>query len=358
MKPERKGIWTQRLVIITLIFVLLYFVYLLHPVWMPVLGMAGRVLFPFLTAAVIAYLLHPLIDALQSWRVPRPLAILAVYIFFFGGGSWLIWYYSPVVVQELQRFIQSLPFYMDQTYEWITRFHRRVDMLPSGIHDHIEISFQETEKRAAETLRGLAGHWKDLLDAAVTLILLPFLVFYLLKDYRAFQKLVKRFTPRKWQDEAHLLAVSIDEALGSYIRGQFIVAGTVGLLSTFALFWMDIPSALILGLFIGLTDIIPYFGPILGAVPAIIAAGTVSMNKAVLTGAVLFVIQQVEGNLLSPYIVGRNVHIHPLMIVFALLLGLEAAGVIGLLLAVPLFVVVHHVIRTFHFHKNGRKNED
>ncbi|MFD2704024.1 AI-2E family transporter [Salibacterium lacus] len=358
MKPERIGIWTQRLVIIALIFVLLYVVYLLQPVWMPVLGMAWRVLFPFLTAAIIAYLLHPLIDVLHKWHVPRPLAILSVYIFFFGGGSWLIWYYSPVVVQELQRFIQSLPFYIDQTYEWMTKFHRRVDMLPSGVHDHIELSFRETEKRAAETLRGLAGRWKDLLDAAVTLILLPFLVFYLLKDYRAFQKLVKRYTPRKWQDEAHLLAVSIDEALGSYIRGQFIVAGTVGLLSTVALFWMDIPSALILGLFIGLTDIIPYFGPILGAVPAVIAAGTVSMSKAVLTGAVLFVIQQVEGNLLSPYIVGRNVHMHPLMIVFALLLGFETAGVIGLLLAVPLFVVVHHVIRTFHSYKNGRENED
>ncbi|SFP93074.1 AI-2E family transporter [Salibacterium halotolerans] len=358
MTREEGQIWTQRLVILLLIFVLIYFLYLLHPVWIPVLGMAGRVLLPFLAASVIAYLLHPLIDVLHKWHVPRPLAILSVYILFFGGGIWLVWYYSPVMIQEMQRFVRSIPFYMDQVYEWTTMLHRRVDMLPPGVHDHIEMSFQETQKRAVDSIRGLAGRWKDVLDAAIMMILLPFLVFYFVKDYRAFQKFVKRVTPVRWRDEAHLLAVSIDEALGSYIRGQFIVAGTVGLLSTLALFWMDVPSALILGLFIGLTDIIPYFGPILGAIPAVIAAGTVSVNKAVLTAAVLFIIQQIEGNLLSPYIVGRNVHIHPLMIVFALLLGFEAAGVIGLLLAVPLFVVVHHVIAVFHSHRNRKKNED
>ncbi|MGY4690424.1 AI-2E family transporter [Salibacterium sp. K-3] len=358
MNPEQERVWMRRMLTAAAVLIMVYLIYLLHPVWLPILKTAGKVLLPFLAAGIIAYLLHPVIDVLHRCRLPRPLAITAVYVIFFGGGSWLIWYYSPVMYQELDRFIRSLPFYFDQAYQWMTAIHQRVELLPPVVHDHMEAAFQEAETRAVRMIRGWAGRWKDIFDFAVMLILLPFLVFYLLKDYRAFQKMVKRLTPVKWRKEAHLLAVSIDESLGSYIRGQFLVAGTVGLLSTFALVWMEIPNAVVLGLFIGLTDVIPYFGPILGAVPAVIAAGTVSMNKALAAAGVLFVIQQLEGNLLSPYIVGRTVDLHPLVLVFALLLGFEAAGVIGLLAAVPLFVIVHHITRTFRTYKKEKLKED
>ncbi|MFZ4451923.1 AI-2E family transporter [Salibacterium aidingense] len=357
MDSKKEWRWIKRLVFTAVFFIILYLLYLLSPVWSPVLQVSGKVLLPFLLAGIIAYLLHPIIDFFQKLHVPRSLSILFVYIVFFGGGSWLVWYYSPVLYEQLNNFINSLPQYFDQMYKWFTNLHHHVDRLPPVVHDNIELAFHNAEKRVSQTLHQLLGKWRDVFDFAVILILLPFLVFYLLKDYKALEKMVKRLTPEKWREEGHLLAVSIDESLGSYIRGQFIVAGAVGILSTLVLVWLDIPNAVMLGLFIGITDIIPYFGPILGAVPALIAAGSVSTKMTVLTAVALFVIQQVEGNFLSPYIVGRNVHLHPLVIVFALLLGFEAAGVIGLLIAVPIFVVINNITHTFQTYKEGSNGD-
>ncbi|RSL31587.1 AI-2E family transporter [Salibacterium salarium] len=358
MEKKHEWLWLQRVLFIAVSLIILYLLYLLNPLWSEVLQTAGKVLLPFIIAGLIAYLLHPIIDFFQNQKLPRSLSILLVYVVFFGGGTWLCWYFSPVIYVQIERFISHIPMYFDQTYRLLADFHHHVDRFPPVVHDNIEGAFERAEDNLTNTLNEWLGKWRDIFDIVIIMILLPFLVFYLLKDIKALEKAVKRFTPSKWRDEGHLLATAIDEALGSYIRGQFIVAGTVGLLAMLALFLIDVPNPILLGLFIGVTDVIPYFGPIIGAIPAVVAAAAVSTKTLVITIIVIFLIQQLEGNLLSPYIVGRNVHLHPLMIVFALLLGFEVAGILGLLIAVPVFVVVNNIFHTFQsYQKTGNENK-
>lgn len=102
-------------------------------------------------------------------------------------------------------------------------------------------------------------------------------------------------------------------------------------------------------------DLIPYFGPILGAIPALIIALTVSWQTALFALVAILIIQQIEGNVLSPMIVGKSAHLHPLIILFALLLGYEFAGVIGLLVAVPLFVIASEIIKVFRHTKGSEQ---
>ncbi|SDH57986.1 Predicted PurR-regulated permease PerM [Alteribacillus persepolensis] len=357
MWKGKEWVWLGRLLVTAAFLFIIYLLRLLEPVWSFVLGVAGKVLLPFIIAAFIAYLLHPLIDVLQKRRIPRSLSILLVYVIFFGGGAWIIWYFSPVLYQQMEKFLHYLPEYMDQLYAFISHLHHQMETLPPALHESLESAFQQMEDKAENTINGMINKWRDIIDVIVLLLLLPFLVFYLLKDIEAIERMIKRLVPGKWQDEGELLAEAVDEALGDYIRGQFMVAGAVGILSALGLWLIDIPNAVLLGLFIGITDIIPYFGPVIGALPAVLAAAAVSTGKMVTTIILIFVIQQIEGNFLSPYVVGRNVHLHPLIIVFALLLGFELAGFIGLLIAVPIFVVINNIFHTFWHRKKTAEKE-
>ncbi|WP_158737519.1 AI-2E family transporter [Alteribacillus sp. YIM 98480] len=347
MFKEKEWIWLQRLLLLAVSLLIIFLLSLLKPIWSFLFNTAGKVLLPFIIAAFIAYLLHPIIDFLQKRHLPRSISILIVYVVFFGGGAWTIWYFSPVMYIQVEKFTRYLPEYFEQLYTIFSNLHHRIDTLPPAIHDSIESAFEQTELKVKESLNGLIHQWRNIVDIIILLLLLPFLVFYLLKDLKAIERTIKRFVPNKWRDEGELLAGAVDEALGDYIRGQFMVAGAVGLLAVFGLWLINIPNAIILGLFIAITDIIPYFGPILGAAPALMAAASISTSKLIITIILLFLIQQIEGNFLSPYVVGRNVHLHPLVIVFALLLGFEVAGFLGLLIAVPIFVVVNNIFHTF-----------
>ncbi|WP_240376485.1 AI-2E family transporter [Bacillus piscicola] len=347
MERQKEWVWLQRSILLVVFLFIIFLLSLLKPVWLFLLRAVGKAVLPFLIAAFIAYLLHPLITFLQNRKIPRSLAILFVYVVFFGGSGFLIWYYSPYLLVETQRFISQMPHYVHEAYVLFSNLHYQLDYMPPAIHDSIEAAMEQAEEKLTLTLNQLISKWRNLLDMLVLLLLLPFIVFYLLKDVKAIERLVKRIIPKKWQDEGELLGSAVDEALGDYIRGQFMVAGAVGLLSMLGLWLFDIPNAVFLGIFIGVTDIIPYFGPVLGAAPALMVAASMSTNKLLFVLIILLVIQQIEGNFLSPYVVGRNVNLHPLVIVFALILGFETAGFIGLLLAVPLFVVASNVFQAF-----------
>jgi predicted PurR-regulated permease PerM len=129
----------------------------------------------------------------------------------------------------------------------------------------------------------------------------------------------------------------------------------VGVLATLGFWIIDLPYPLVLGLIAGLTNIIPYFGPLLGAVPAVVVALSMNVNTLIFTLLVILIIQLVEGNLLSPYIMGRSIHIHPLFIIFALLVGGEVAGIPGLILAVPVLTCLKVIISEI---RTGRLNID
>lgn len=142
----------------------------------------------------------------------------------------------------------------------------------------------------------------------------------------------------------------VDRSLGSYIRGQLTVCTIIGLLATVSLWLAGIRYPLVLGVIIGITNIIPYFGPVIGAFPAIIIAATISVKMVFLVIIIIFGLQFIEGNILSPLIVGKSLHIHPVLIILALLIGGEIAGVVGLILAVPVFAVLKVTITHISSH--------
>lgn len=147
-------------------------------------------------------------------------------------------------------------------------------------------------------------------------------------------------TPKKWRKQGRAFVRDVDASLGGYIRGQIIVCAVIGLISSL-LFWVvGMQYPLLLGAIIGITNVIPYFGPIIGAIPAVIIAATMSVKMVLIIAVIVLVLQFLEGNILSPLIVGKSLHMHPLFIMLALLAGGEIGGITGMVLSIPILAVL------------------
>ncbi|MEK4564425.1 AI-2E family transporter [Alkalihalobacillus sp. FSL R5-0424] len=319
---------------------ILYAFFLLWPFLQPILHVILKILTPLLLAGLFAYILHPLIDGLHQWKLPRMVAILLVFGLFLTGLVLGIMYGVPVFIRQVQDVMQVLPGQVERVMDVVHTWEDSVERMPFFLRDHLDDWSDELIIASEKWLDRLETGLLAVLKSIPSLVVIPFLVFYFLKDISLIKKTVWYLTPTKWRKPLALYGKDVDHTFGSYIRGQMLVAAGVATLSIIGLWIVGVPYSVLLGLFIGGTNIIPYFGAIIGMVPALIAALLISWEKALYTLIILAVIQQIEGNVLSPLIVGRTLHLHPLFIILALLVGVELGGIIGLLLAVPLLAVL------------------
>ncbi|OZM57807.1 AI-2E family transporter [Lottiidibacillus patelloidae] len=339
---------------VLLLLICIYVFLKLAPLWKPVLSIAVTVLTPFFIAALITYLLHPIVEKLRKHGLPRPLSIIIIYSIFFGGTGYALFKGIPYVTGQLKDLNDNIPTFVETYRSFITNINHSTDQLPDALHERIHVRLQGTEAYLDTVINTVINSVKGIFNSLIIIAIIPFVVFYLLKDYPLVEKVFWYFSPRKYRRSLKRLLRDINHSLGSYIRGQLIVCLLIGILATISLWLAGISYPVLLGIIIGLTNIIPYFGPILGAIPAVIIAFTVSIKSVIIVIVIIFGLQFVEGNLLSPLIVGKSLHMHPILIIFALLLGGEIAGIIGLILAVPFLAVAKVIVlHTFaHYQKH------
>ncbi len=340
MADQTKRIRTViQLVILCLFVLFIYLLIILFPYYKSGIVVIFQISIPFLISGLIAYLLHPVINWLEKKKIPRTVAILFIYFTFFISAGLGIYFSFPMFVKQIEDFQANIPELMEQYREFIYMIYEQTAFLPEGFHQEMDQLFIDLETGLIERLTSLMKNIAVLFDMFVMLAVIPILVFYFLKDYEKLQKSILRLVPKKYQSFTCNLASEMEDSLGQYIRGQILVCFLVGLLSFLLLKWIGMSYALLLGIISGLTNFIPYFGPIIGAVPAIFIAFTISERMVwFVLGAVLLV-QLAEGNLLSPYIVGKSMHIHPVYLILTLFVAAKVAGVIGMILAIPVLAI-------------------
>ncbi|MDX8364108.1 AI-2E family transporter [Cytobacillus sp. IB215665] len=333
-------VWIYRLLLFLLMFVLLYVFMKLAPIWKPTLKMIAIVITPFVIAAFITYLLHPIIEKIHHHGVPRSIAILLIYTLFFGGVGFGLYKGVPIIIEQLKDLSENVPIFIETYRDWIEEIRDQTSHWPNGFHDRIEEGLQSIEKESALLVTKLLNSMKRLLNYIILIAIIPFLVFYMLKDYPDINKAIWYITPKKFRTPGKEFLKGVDESLGNYIRGQLFVCFAIGIIATIGFWLIKMKYPLLLGSIIGVTNIIPYFGPIIGLVPAVIIAATISMKMVIFVSGLVLVLQFIEGNVLSPLIVGKSLHMHPIVIMFALLVGGEIAGVLGLIIAVPFLAIL------------------
>lgn len=347
--------WLVRITIVVLLFLMIFLFIKIAPIWQPILHVAVTILIPFFVAALFTYLLHPLVEMLYRHHIPRPLAILLIYVLFFGGLGYGAFKGIPYLITQLRELREQIPTFIEYYHQGINAFYYQTSDLPEKVHDHFRGLLHEGETYLNQTLQKIIDLLKGLVRSIVLILMIPVLVFYFLNDFSLIQRATAFVVPNKWHDPGKKMLQDVDESLGHYIRGQFLVCLFLAAMASVVFWIMKLPYFVLLGMIIGITDVIPYFGPIIGAIPALLMAATISWKMVIFVAVFILILQFIEGNLLSPFIVGKSLHMHPIFIIFAIFLGGEVAGLLGLLLAVPFFAVARVVY--IHVRSYLRKDE-
>lgn len=309
--------------------------------------MASSILKPFIFSIILAYLLNPIVQVFEKRKIRRIFSVLIVYLLFLGVILVFALILIPRLIKDIKVLVINLPYYSQQIQGMVKGFQETYinSNLPQGIKDVIDESIVNFQDLIIVTLQSILDSVVNAFSKILSIIIVPVIVFYLLKDAEYFKKQSLLWLPKKHRNKVILLFRDIDNAFGRFIRGQIIVATFVGILTTTALSIINVKYAVFLGLFAGIANVIPYFGPIIGLVPTVLFALFDSPAKALYAAAAFILIQQIESGILTPKIIGESVGVHPVYVILSLFVGGKLMGIAGMILAVPVFVAIKLTVR-------------
>lgn len=301
---------------------------------------------PFLLALVIAYALEPAVSYLHRQGLARCWAILLMYVLVGLLVAAAVVFFLPVFVSELGRLGQVIPEYIREIQGLLGGIERRYERwpLPPAVKQALDAQISRGEGALLASLDRVTRALFALFGQVLTLVIAPILAYYMLLDLPLFRRRLDLWIPAGSRGEARAFLREIDRVLGGFVRGQVVVSAAVGLLTAAAMGLLGVPFAAVLGMASAVLNVIPYFGSFLGTLPGLLLASTVSFTLAVKAALAYLAIQQVEAAVLVPRIMGRTVGLHPLALIFALLVGGTYLGVVGLVLAVPVAGLIRVVV--------------
>ncbi|NPV52833.1 MAG: AI-2E family transporter [Firmicutes bacterium] len=305
------------------------------------------VLVPFILAVVLAYIINPLVCYLERKGAPRTIGTLIVYLAFTLLSALVIAYLFPLLLYQLEKLLEALPQQASNINTRLEAIFERVDRfrVPQVIRGVMDEAILRGEAYLREAVRTVVDAMLGLFSALPGLLITPILAFYFTRDIEAIKDRILVLIPGRYNQAALSLLREVDAVLAGFIRGQLIVCIFVGILTTIGLSLLRVDFALIIGIVAGILDVIPYFGPVLGAVPAVAIAFLKSHLTALYVIILFAVIHQVESGVIAPKVFSDRVGLHPVAVIFALLAGGELAGITGMLLAVPVAAVINVVLR-------------
>lgn len=309
------------------------------------LYMVRGILIPFLLAAFLAYLLQPLVSRLERRGIPHLLAIILTYVCVLGTISALGVFTLPKLLEQLNELLTAIPRYTQRTQEFMNYLEGTSARYPPGVQHIIDDKLNGWSIYLTKAVNQAVDGLLKLIGYLPTLALVPFLSFYMLKDAEVIKRLFESILPASCRIDMMGLVRDMDDVLKCFIRCNVLVCFIVGILCWVGYTLVGLPFALILGVVAGVTDAIPFFGPLIGLVPALAIALLNSWRMVLWTVLVAFIVQQLEANIISPKILGDGMGLHPIMVVFVLLAGGHLFGIWGMLLAVPVAAVLKVLIR-------------
>ena len=310
------------------------------------------VLLTFLMAAILAYVLNPLVRRLEQVRVPRVLAVVGVFAALaLGGVAALLVLIIPAAgqVRTLIKDPSALVEQINGLVAWAQKIPyvggRVAELDQQAIIGFVQ-SNAPSAGQALHGATGLIGGVFGVFGTVLNLVLMLIISIYLLLDREKVTRAVLDTIPHTMRDQAVELFHAVERTLIMYLRGQLTLCAIMGTIGWAIAFFVIGKYSLAVGLWVGLTEIIPVLGAFLGAIPAVlIALFAGGFSKALLVASLFLVAQQIEGNILVPRIMGGSVGVHPLWVLFATLAATALYGVVGAIFAVPVVAIVAATLR-------------
>lgn len=325
------------------------------------LWLLAPVLTPFAAGALLGYLGDPLVDRLQRLRLGRTLAVCVVFAGMLVILVLALLLLVPLIESQVTRLIQSLPAYLEwienRLAPWVqARFGAGVevldiDQLTMMLREH----WQQAGGIAATVLSSISRSGLAVLGWIMTLVLIPVVAFYFMRDWDHLLEALRELLPRRVEPKVVELARESNEVLGSFLRGQLMVMLALGIIYSAGLWLVGLDLAFLIGMVAGLISFVPYLGSIVGVLAACIAAAAqfAELVPIILVLVVFGIGQALEGMVLTPWLVGDRIGMHPVAVIFAVLAGGQLFGFVGVLLALPVAAVIMVLLRHAHDHYKG-----
>ena len=318
--------------------------------FIPVVDFLSVVMLPVILSGLLFYLLNPLVDLMEKYKINRVLAISIIFVII----AILLIIGLAVAIPNLQRqvviFAQNVPNYLEDADRVIDDLVTK--RLPDDFRPQLEQVLAQFSTQAtawASNISSKAVNWVSALisgtsQVIVALIIMPFMLFYLLRDGKGLRDYITQFLPTKLKEPVGKVLTDVNQQLSNYVRGQVTVAIIVAVMFIIFFKIIGLRYAVTLGITAGVLNLIPYLGSFLAMLPALVLgliAGPVMLLKVI----IVFIVEQtIEGRFVSPLILGSQLNIHPITILFVLLTSGSMFGVWGVLLGIPVYASAKVVI--------------
>jgi len=321
---------------------------------------ASHAVFVFLISTIVALLLNPVVRTLQKIRCPRWLGVPLVYLAFVAVVVVLIIFLGPPLVRQFQRLINGIP-------GWLDSLNASLAKLQTWLANHnikVNLQFNTSsivnwvKSHGSQSVSTLFSVGKSVVGMIINFVLTVVISFYMLIDGRRIFRFLTRLAPGE-PDVSEEYVLGLQSAFSRYVRGQVLLGATLGVAVGLVIWifswglvglWPEGGQyALLFGFWAAVPEVIPYVGPWIGAVPPVIAAFFHSPTAGIAVIIAFVAIQQLEGHVLAPNIVGTSVGVHPLIVIFALLAGEQIGGLLGMLASLPLLAMLRHTMTFYNF---------
>jgi predicted PurR-regulated permease PerM len=321
-RPININLTTSTVVKTILLLILIYFISIIKDI-----------LILLFVALILSSAFDPWVDWFQGKKIPRGIGILIIYLICFLVLGTALYLIIPPIIKEASALAANFPQYFEKILSAFSSLKQY--SLEHGILDNIQDSLGTISSNLQIAAGSVFSTITGIFGGIVSFFLVIVMTFYMVVEENSIKNLVRTLVPRHRQIYAMHLINRMQIKLGLWLRGQLILSFSIFLITFSVLFFLGINYALILALIAGITEMVPYLGPILGAVPAIFLAFTQSPVLALIVAAAYYGIQLIENNFLVPKVMEKTVGLNPIISISALLIGFNIAGIVGAILSIP-----------------------
>lgn len=356
------------LLVLLLILVNIYVFSKVSYVLNPIKDFLGIIGLPVILSVILYYLLNPVIDWLEAKKIPRIYGITIVFLVILGLLIWGVTTLIPLIQNQLSSLVTNWPGYWNDISTQIE------GLIRSEEFSQIQTQFQEFNENVVNTLTAQANVVLDstfsgigsvvgtITSIVIAIFTMPFILFYLLKDGKKMPVYLLKFIPTKIRAKTYRVMTEMNMQISQYVRGQLLVALCVSIMFWAGFGIIGLEFAATLGIIAGFLNIIPYLGSFAATIPALVVA-LVDSPSMLIKVLIVFTIEQIiEGRVISPQILGSNLKMHPITIIFVLLTGGKLFGVVGVLFGIPgyaiLKIIVVHIFQWYHSYSSLYENEE
>lgn len=320
----------------------------------PFLDFLAIVGLPIIMAAILYYLMNPVVDFLEKKNVKRIYSILGLFVFVAGLLIWGVVVIIPKIQEQTISFVNNFPDYIKVVESSVDDV--LANPLFSQVQEQLEASWEKIfawmtkiiQNMSKATFENLGNFFGAVASVFIAIITMPFILFYLLKDGKKLAPYAVSYLPTKWRTPTLNVLKEMNQQVSSYIRGQLTVAFLVCLIFMIGFAIIGLDYAVTLGIIAGILNLIPYLGSFLAMIPAIflgIVGGPILLLKVL----IVFVVEQtLEGRFISPLILGNQLSIHPITILFVLLTSGKMFGLTGVILGIPVYAATKVLIKAIY----------